>query len=177
MFNEDPAPAVAAAVKSLIATRTNNFPPNIGEVKEALQKLREPDPITEQAAWAIVSKAVRDCDLQYPKRTFDTLPPEIQRAVGSPGMLLSWAMTEENAFQTVVASNFQRSFRALKKRQWEFAKMPADVKNALAGFAGGMELPSEGEYKPLTEGEFNDKRNEAVALLAKSIAEDKGAQA
>ena len=43
IFQDDPAVEVGLAVKSLIATRTNNFPPTIGEVKEELHKRMEPD--------------------------------------------------------------------------------------------------------------------------------------
>ncbi len=140
IFREDDPTEVAVAVKALIATRTNNFPPTIGEVKEALQKNRSPDRMTEQEAWAIVSRAASRCDLQYPSRTFDKLPVEIQRAIGSPNVLREWALSDVSEFQTVIASNFQRSYRAAQQRSWEDAKLPQSIREALPGM-NRAELP------------------------------------
>ena len=131
IFQDDNPVEVGLAVKALIATRTSNFPPTIGEVKEALQKKREPDRRTEQEAWAIVSKAAAGCDLQFPGRTFEKLPEEIQRAIGSPSVLREWAMSDASEFQTVIASNFQRSYRTIQKRAWEDAKLPEALREFL----------------------------------------------
>ena len=40
MFKDEPVMVVAVAVKAMIASRTNTFPPNIGEVKEHITKMR-----------------------------------------------------------------------------------------------------------------------------------------
>ena len=40
MFKDEPVMVVAVAVKAMIASRTNTFPPNIGEVKEQITKMR-----------------------------------------------------------------------------------------------------------------------------------------
>lgn len=164
-FKDEPAEIVIAAVESLIATRTVRFPPVIGEVKEELQKLRQPKRMTEQEAWAIASKAAETCDLSYPQATFYELPPDIQRAIGSPAILRSWALSEAKTFQTVIASNFMRSWRTIQQREWEMAKLPGDVKAMIEGMKQPELLP--GEYEPPTEGEFNSLRNRAVAMLEK----------
>lgn len=135
MFAEDDAREVAAAIKAMIATRTSNFPPVIGEVKEALQKLRAPERMTEQEAWAIVSRAAASCDLQEPQRTYDKLPPLIRRVVGSPSMLKQWALADVGEFQTVIASNFQRSYRAISCKAWEEAKLPGSILKAIPEIA------------------------------------------
>ena len=46
MFKDEPVMVVAVAVKAMIASRTNTFPPNIGEVKEQITKMRMPKEMT-----------------------------------------------------------------------------------------------------------------------------------
>ena len=43
MFKDEPVMVVAVAVKAMIASRTNTFPPNIGEVKEQITKMCSSD--------------------------------------------------------------------------------------------------------------------------------------
>ena len=133
IFAEDDGQAVAAAVKAMIATRTSNFPPVIGEVKEALQKSQEPNRMTELEAWAIVSKALSKCDLQNPTPTYNKLPESIRRVIRSPSVLKEWAIADVSEVQTVIASNFQRSFRTIQQREWDDAKIPASLRQ-LPGF-------------------------------------------
>ena len=51
MFKDEPVMVVAVAVKAMIASRTNTFPPNIGEVKEQITKMRMPKEMTAAEAW------------------------------------------------------------------------------------------------------------------------------
>lgn len=139
IFADEDGGTVAAAIKSMIATRTSNFPPVIGEVKEALQKMREPDRMTEAEAWAIVSKAAANCDLQNPSKTFDKLPEDIKRVIRSPNVLKEWAISDINDFQTVIASNFQRSYRTIQQRKWDDAKIPESIKQ-IPGFSNVVKM-------------------------------------
>ena len=59
MFKDDPAEVVALAVKSFIASDAKGFPPNIGTIRAAIVKLREPDEMTPQEAWTYVDMATR----------------------------------------------------------------------------------------------------------------------
>lgn len=125
MFADDDVRIVAAAVKRLIATDTKGFPPPIGAVKEQIWRIQNPNQLTEQEAWQMVAKAVNTANAE---RSFSELPPEIRKIVGSPVQLTEWGRMDETAFQSVVASNFQRSFRARKEVEKERAKLPQDVR-------------------------------------------------
>lgn len=125
MFADDDVRIVAAAVKRLIATDTKGFPPPIGAVKEQIWRIQNSDQITEQEAWQMVAKAVNTSNAE---RSFNELPPEVRQIVGSPVQLTEWGRMDETAFQSVVASNFQRSFRARKEVEKERAKLPQDVR-------------------------------------------------
>ena len=131
MFGTEEYALVAAAVKSLIEGDEHGFPPHIGAVKAKLRLLAGGEEPTEAEVWNLVSKAIRN-GLYGAKDEFDKLPPAAQRVVGSPEQLRSWAMMDSETVQSVVASNFQRSYRQIAPREREIAKLPPDVR-ALIG--------------------------------------------
>lgn len=137
MFKDDPAEVVALAVKSFIATDSKGFPPNIGTIRAAIIKLKEPDEMTPQEAWTLVDRATRR-SIHYAQEEFDKLPPVVQRVVGSPIQLKEWAMMDSDTVQSVVASNFQKSFKARAAREREFAALPSDIQQMSAQLAAGM---------------------------------------
>lgn len=140
MFREDEAQVVALAVKTHIANDKKGFPPHIGAIKEAIVKLTTPEEMTEAEAWAWVSKAVSN-GLYGAQKEFVALPPVVQRIVGSPQQLREWAMMESDAVQSVVASNFQRSYRARAAQEREYLTLPGDVRQAVESLAEGFRMP------------------------------------
>lgn len=89
------------------------------------------DEMTEAEAWGIVAKALRN-SAYGSREEFDKFPPVIKRIVGSPSQLREWSMMDSETVHSVVASNFQRSYKAIAQREKELAKLPPDVK-ALVG--------------------------------------------
>ena len=127
MFEDDPFELVAGAVKAFIATDNKGFPPVIGVIKEKLRQISQPPMMTEQEAWQRVLKAIRDSAYRA-REEFDALPPLLRSLVGSPQQLRDWGMMDETTVQSVVASNFMRSYRARVKYQADFDALPGDVK-------------------------------------------------
>lgn len=111
-FKDDDTELVVAAVKAIVYSDTRNFSPNIAQVKEKMFELMTAkDTVTEQEAWSIVYKAI--CNSGYDSEIeFKKLPKDIQSVVGSPSMLQSWAMMNVDEVQSVIASNFMRSYKA-----------------------------------------------------------------
>lgn len=140
MFRDDSAQVVALAVKAHIANDKKGFPPHIGAIKEAIVKITTPEEMTEQEAWTLVSKALRN-GLYWAREEFDALPEAVQRVVGSPNQLREWATMDEETVQSVVASNFQRSFRARAASEREYRSLPGDVRKAMQSIADGMKMP------------------------------------
>lgn len=126
MFADDDARLVGAAVKALLASGNLKFAPTIGDVKEAMRRLVGGDDATELEAWSKIKRAVRN-GIYCAQEEFARLSPELQRLVGSPEQLRSWAMLDESELDTVVASNVQRSFRAAQAQMIERQKLPANV--------------------------------------------------
>lgn len=139
MFKDEPVMVVAVAVKAMIASRTNTFPPNIGEVKEQITKMRMPKEMTAAEAWTLVYRAIANSGYNA-KEEYDRLPPTIQRLVGSPQQLREWGMMNAETVQSVVASNFQRSYTVRIKSDREYMALPSDIKQMISGVAQQLVL-------------------------------------
>ncbi len=139
LFRDEPAELVALAVKAHIASDKKGYPPHIGAIKESILQLRAPDEMTEQEAWGLVVKALRN-GYYNAQEEFAALPPVLQRLVGGPNQLREWAMMDFDTVQSVVASNFQRSYRACAASERQIRALPADVKAAVAALADGMRM-------------------------------------
>ena len=135
MFEEEPYQIVAAAVKAFISGDSKGFPPAIGQIKERIRQITQPEEMTEQEAWSFVSKALRN-SIYGSEEEFAKLPPEIQAVVHDPGQLRQWARNSADEVETVIASNFMRSFRAKQKVNREYMALPTSVKQFMlqAGF-------------------------------------------
>ena len=142
-FQYDDYKAVYAVVRSIISAGGREFAPNIGTIREKLRSFSAGGELTENEAWARVSRAISNGIYGYEKE-YAALPPQIQKAVGEPEQLKRWAVMPVDEVQSVVASNFQRSYRAVAQRERELAKIPPDVRELLAGVSAAM-LPGAAE--------------------------------
>lgn len=139
MFKNDRAELVGAAVKALIATKIEGFPPTIGAVKEKMHELTHTDEMTEEEAWGIIAKAVRN-GLYDSRKEFEKLPEELRKIVHDPAQLKEWATMDETTLHSVVVSNFRRSYRVAVTRKKELDLLPHDVIAVLQGEAERMRL-------------------------------------
>lgn len=155
MFSDDPAQIVAAAVKTHIATDAKGFPPHIGAIKNAIVKITKPPELdmSEMEAWGLVRKAIHGASMEEwscrwrngvrdPRPSavvhFEALPEVLQRIVGSPKQLAEWERLDEDEINTVLQSNFMRSFRAKAAHEREYMALPNDVKKTMRQIGGQM---------------------------------------
>lgn len=135
MFNDDDAQLVAAAVKAFIATDTKGFPPVVGQIKAKFDMImREAyggGELTPMEAWSKVQKAIRN-SAWHAQEEFDKLPDTIRAVIGGPSALRDYAMMDSETVNSVVASNFQRSFTARRDHVTEMRMLPADVKEFIS---------------------------------------------
>lgn len=139
IFAEEPFELVAAATKAFMATDTNRFMPAVGQIKEQIRRLQNPDELTEQEAWNLISKALGN-GIYGSTEEFAKLPPAVQKLVGSPTALREWALLDTVTAQSVVASNFQRSYRATEAQEKDRAKLPGSVKQFISGVSEMLRL-------------------------------------
>ena len=130
-FKDDDTELVASAVKSIIYGDKREFAPNIGQVKNRMvELLNAGSELSEQEAWNMVYKAV--CrSIHNSEEEFSKLPPTIQRVVGSPSTLKEWATTNTDEVNTVIASNFMRSYKARAKAEKEATLLPNEIKTMI----------------------------------------------
>lgn len=117
---------VQAAAFLYIAQDVKGFPPMPGNIRELAQVRKTSGALGELEAWALVSKALSN-GLYGSRAEFDKLPPEIQATLGSHETLRDWAMMEESEVQTVIASNFQRAYRARGESIRREGLLPAHI--------------------------------------------------
>jgi hypothetical protein len=141
MFDEEPYELVGAAVKAFISGDGKGFPPAIGQIKDRIRLITTPEEMTEQEAWAYVSKALRNSTYGS-EEEFAKLPPEVQAVVHDPGQLRQWAMSPAEDVESVIASNFMRSFRVKQKTTKEYMALPTEVKRLMIS-AGYRSEPTE----------------------------------
>lgn len=139
MFADDDPAIVSAATKALIASRTEGFPPTIGAVKAKMHDIANPDAMTEDEAWRIIAKALRN-GIYGSREEFDKLPAELRKIVHDPAQLKEWAKMDEETVQSVVVSNFRRSYRVTATRRKELDMLPQDVRAAISSTVGRMRL-------------------------------------
>ena len=77
----------------------------------------------------MVCDALQNSGYNYAEE-YAKLPPLVQKAVGLPTQLQTWALTE-NLNKDVVGSNFMRCYRIEVERQNEISKIPMEVREML----------------------------------------------
>ena len=168
MFADDPADVVAAAVKAFIVTDTKGFPPVIGIIKNKIAGIIRRGQMTEYEAWHEVKKALSN-GLYGASEEFEKLPPILQRLVGSPNQLRQWAAMDSGDLESIVGSNFMRSYKARAEYERDDLLLPADVKNFIAELSKRVAIPEPARQPAgMTDDEINERRNEIQRLLANS---------
>ena len=145
VFRNDDPRLVMAAVESFIESDEKGFPPVPGQIKAKMRLITERNELSEMEAWGIVAKALKNSGYGA-KEEFDKFPPIIRRIVGSPAQLRDWGMMDSETVHSVLASNFQRSYRAIAAKEREFARLPSDIQELAARIAAAKsapELPAE----------------------------------
>lgn len=128
---------VKMAVNSIIVT--NKFTPTIADITEKINLITKPNELTENEAWDMVYKAI--CNSAYNSaQEFDKLPSSVKRAVGSHEMLKSWSQLDTDEIQTVIQSNFMRSYKSASKQQKEYDALPDNVKKFTLELVNKMDM-------------------------------------
>lgn len=115
---------ISLALKTFVLTDSSGFAPSVGQIIENTRIADNYTIMNETVAWGLVSKALRD-STYHAEEQFQNLPELVQRVVGSPMQLRNWGQTNIEAVETVIQSNFIKTYRAevLKENQREKAPM------------------------------------------------------
>ena len=135
MLSEYTYEQISVALKAYILSDTSGFAPSIGQLVDKMESITSPQELNEMEAWALVCDALSNCGYNYAEE-YAKLPPLVQKAVGLPTQLQTWALTE-NLNKDVVGSNFMRCYRIEVERQNEISKMPKDAREMLESISNG----------------------------------------
>ena len=126
MLSEYPAQVIYAALQIYVKTNNTGFAPSVSQIIGCMHKPSEIEQLSEGEAWAMVKKAIKDGNYHSEER-FNKLPPLVQRAIGGAAMIRQWAQTDSTEVNTVIMSNFQRTYRAMLSKQDYNNKVPEQI--------------------------------------------------
>ena len=132
MLADYPYQQVQMALKAYIATDTSGFAPSIGQIIDKMQMINSHAEQNEMEAWSLVSKALRNGNYKS-KEEFEKLPDLVKEAVGSPENIHNWAQSDIKSIESVIQSNFIKSYRLVVNRQKEIQKLPKEIKAMISG--------------------------------------------
>lgn len=162
MLAEYPEELVLQALRACIATNTSGFAPDVGQIMSKMQTISQPQELDGMAAWGLVSKALRNGTYGAAEE-FNKLPPLVRQAVGMPDNLKNWATSDYQTIETVIQSNFLRTYETVVKRANEINRMPDNIKSLI-------EKANANSYKAQIEQKFqrdintlNDKNSNLIA--------------
>lgn len=130
MLEEYSCEQVAAALKAYITSNTSGFAPSVGEIVAKIQLVSQPQELDGMTAWGLVSKALRNGTYGAVEE-FNKLPPLVRQAVGIPDNLKNWATSDYQTIETVIQSNFLRTYETIVKRANEINCMPDNIKSLI----------------------------------------------
>lgn len=114
------------ALVMFVSSDKSGFAPNIGQLLNLrLDIMAKREELNEMDAWGMVRDAINN-SIYHSEEEFAALPEIVQRVIGSPRQLSTWA-TDEGFNDGVVQSNFMRSLRIEKERQRTKDLMPKPV--------------------------------------------------
>lgn len=131
---------VQNAVVAFVSNDTKGFMPSVGQLVEKIKQLANPEiEMTEAEAWGKVYKAI--CNSAYNSVSeFGKLPEPIKRAIGSPEVLKSWSQVNIEEVNTVIQSNFMRSYKNATTQQKEYEALPSATKDFTKQLANKMSM-------------------------------------
>ena len=122
--------AMQLAAKWYAESDTSGFAPSIGQLLDRYRRLTTRPELAASEAWALVREAISR-STYFANEEFGKLPEPVQRAVGSPGTLKTWAMSAESEIG-FAQNQFAKTYNAIVQRQRDVAIAGSDVQSALA---------------------------------------------
>ena len=119
--------AIETGLKIYVTTSGSAFAPSVGELITYSMKPLEMQQVDAVDAWTQLRKAISR-GLYYSREEYEKLPEMVKEVVGSPAQIRSWAELETKEIDTVVWSNFKKSYEAKCQRKKDFALLPKEVR-------------------------------------------------
>lgn len=160
--DDDPAEVTRAVI---IYICTEKYNPTIAGIKTIMADNRMAGQMTEMQAWSKIRKAIDNANSREAAYAeYGKLPPILQKIVCDPSRLRSWRTCGDDTLEGVIASNIQRSYRELAKREAVFYAIPGQLQ---ADQAWRVDAPEQIALpEPLVQKSIADIVDEANAKAA-----------
>lgn len=139
LLKDIPYEVCNVAVQKYMTTKT--YMPTIADIRQLATEIVTPERMSEGAAWDLVTKAMRNASY-HAEEEFEKLPPACQKAIGSPATLREWALMDLSQVNTVIQSNFMRSYKVEDKRIQESNALPESAKQIIERLANEKSVKS-----------------------------------
>ena len=162
IFAADDAKLVESAMYTYI-NENHEFAPAPGQIRAIMQKILNPDELSEGDAWNMVRRAIGN-GLYGAQEEFDKLPEDVKKAVGSPQWIHAIAM-DENANMSVESSNFYKRYRKVMEDKKERACMPPAVQKLieeLTDKTSENEVAILEDKRAVSAHEYEERRQKAI---------------
>lgn len=151
-FKDEPYELVLSAVNVLIDTDAGGFRPTIGQVKNAMHDIVYGEAITGTEAWLLVKGSLHEAQTDPENMTgarsaWKKLPETIQKLV-SPKQLLEWNWLESGQLDTVIESNFLRSYRDVMDRKYRKETVSKETSQKISMIRDALGLYTDPDKKP-----------------------------
>ena len=166
MLSEYSYSQVSMALKAYIVSDTSGFAPSIGQLVGKIQTISQPQELNEMEAWSLVSRAIRNSTYNSVVE-FAKLPPMVQKAVGLPDQLRTWAM-DENYNEQVASSNFIKCYRTEVARSQELSKMPSDVRKIIERACNSSYVAQMDEKRTQAVKSLTDRKKDEIKAIGMS---------
>lgn len=151
-FAEDPYELVNTAVMAMIQTDSSDFRPNVAKVRRKMHDIVYGERMSETEAWLTVKNSLPEAQegpetLKGAKSAWQKLPEDVQKLV-TPRQLLDWNSVESSTLDTVIQSNFMRSYRDVSDRRYSKEALPKGTLKTIGAIRQETGLYIDPEKKP-----------------------------
>lgn len=134
-FESDPYELVRTAVMALIQTDPSDFRPTVAKVRRKMHDIIYGRRMTETEAWLSVKNSLPEAQespetLKGARSAWEKLPEDVKKLV-TPRQLLEWNSIEAEQMDTVIQSNFMRSYRELRDNRYAKEAMSSTLLNRI----------------------------------------------
>lgn len=136
LLKDLPYQAASMALKAHM--QTSPKVPTPADIRCGVNRLTQPQPISDLEAWGMVSRAIGR-SAYYSKEEYDKLPEAIQRAIGDERQLYVWSQMDIDSVESVVQSQFLRSYRVKCQQAEKRLQMSPDLIQLTEGLTKRLE--------------------------------------
>lgn len=158
-FAEDSYKDVSLAVHTLISTRTDTFPPVIGEIKEVLRSITHPEEIPSGDAWDMVMKCIKRGTV-HAAEDWAKLPADVRAAVSVDE--IKRHAENEDFNEGVEKSLFLKRWAVMRDRRRTEQQMPPTLRAQIEARRTALETATPPQI--MTEKSDEPAQNPAEAI-------------